>query len=170
MRDRLLWYSLGFLKPDRPGQKWDFRAGGALEVVVDICCFGLMGLMLFSLGNRIHTFSLGSQPWIWPRPDHTAYPVLLATVFGWGWAHDPSWSNQNWSWDFSRSKRKKAFLLSGPGVMLMLVWRSEAHHENWACWKWSNTEDGVAVRWREAASWKLYSSRWIQPVTWVLIE
>lgn len=115
----------------------EFQCGEALEVAVSAV------LVLWNLFSFLwvieHTcFFLGMHPWMWPRHGHGAHPGLLAAGFSWWWAHDPRWSEQNWCWDFPWNKRKKASLPSGPGMMLMLAWRNEAHHEHLPRWKGSN--------------------------------
>lgn len=116
----LLGYSVSFFKSGCPSYKLDFSAGESLEVVVSAV---LAPWSLFSYLWVIEhpCLSLGTQPWMWSRHGQVAHSGLLAEVFGWWWAHDPSWSEQNWCWHFSQNSRKKAFLPSRPGTMLMLA-------------------------------------------------
>lgn len=61
-------------------------------------------------------------------------------------------------------KQPQAFILTGPGAMLMIAWRNEAHMRT------EPAGNEATQRWRQAASWQLYLSKWIQPASWVLIE
>ena len=163
----LIWYSLSFFKPDCHSCKQEFSAGEAKGVVGSAI---LASWSLFSfLWVIAHTFFCGEA-------------TLNVTQT---WPCSPSWALGCSAWlavgiwpmligaelmlGFFKNLQEEGFSPpSGPGTMLMLAWRNEVHHENLPCWEWSNTGWQGHER-REATSWQLHLSRWIQPVTWVMI-
>lgn len=120
-----------------------------------------MKLILLSSGNRTRTFSLRNQPLMWLMLATPTRPVFLPAVFGSG-GHmtqaDPIRTDPEtfqaatglysyWTWSYAHDSLEK--------------W---SPHENWACWKWSNTEMETGC------FLTTYLSKWIQPASWVLIE